>query len=90
MPRLFILLFFCPLLTFSQIIDSQLAKQAEALMSQQAQSEAAELLGAVGGIPAPSGQELQRAEYVAATMQAMGLKDVVVTDINNAVGVIPG
>ena len=90
MHRLFILLFFCPLLTFSQTIDSQLAKQAEALMSDQAQSEAAELLGAVGGIPAPSGQELQRAKYVAATMRAMGLKDVVVTDINNAVGVIPG
>ncbi len=90
MHRLFLLLFCCPLLAVSQTIDSQLAKQAEALMSDQAQSEAAQLLGAVGGIPAPSGQEQQRAEYVAATMQAMGLKDVAVTDINNTVGVIPG
>ena len=90
MHRLFLFLFFSPLLTFSQTIDDQLAKQAEVLMSKQAQSEAAELLCAVGGIPAPSGQEQKRAQYVAATMQAMGLTDVEVTDIHNAVGVIPG
>jgi len=44
----------------------------------------------IGGIEAPSGQEQQRAEQVARQMKAAGLSDVVVTDIWNVVGRIPG
>ena len=44
----------------------------------------------IGGIPAPSGHEEQRAREVARQMQELGLSDVVVTDIWNVVGRIPG
>ena len=52
--------------------------------------DAAQLLCEIGGIQAPSGKEQKRAEAVAAKMKAIGLKQVRVTGIYNAVGVIPG
>lgn len=54
------------------------------------ESETAEFLVAVGGIRSPSGEELERAELVAARMEAIGLSGVRVDGSPNAIGVIPG
>lgn len=50
----------------------------------------AQQLVQIGGIISPSGQELERAEAVAALMLDIGLQDVEVTDSPNAIGRIPG
>lgn len=50
----------------------------------------AEQLVQIGGIISPSGQELERAQAVAALMVEAGLSDVEVTASPNAVGRIPG
>ena len=50
----------------------------------------AELLAQLGSIVSPSGQEHERAEFVATRMRAMGLSGVRVTGSPNAVGEIPG
>jgi acetylornithine deacetylase/succinyl-diaminopimelate desuccinylase-like protein len=47
-------------------------------------------LVAIGGIISPSGQELERAQAVAALMNEIGLQDVEVTASPNAIGRIPG
>ncbi len=52
--------------------------------------QSAELLVQVGGIISPSGEELERARFVAENMREAGLQDVRVTDSPNAVGRIPG
>ncbi len=44
----------------------------------------------IGGIISPSGQELERAQAVAAIMNQIGLQDVQVTASPNAIGRIPG
>ena len=63
----------------------------QARLHVQAQADpAAERLATLGAIPAPSGQERERAEAVRSLMVQIGLQDAHVTDINNAVGVIPG
>lgn len=53
-------------------------------------AEAAALLVEVGGIVSPSGQEQDRAAFVADRMRAIGLQNVRVDSINNAIGVLPG
>lgn len=50
----------------------------------------AQQLVQIGGIISPSGQELERAQAVAAIMADIGLQDVEVTDSPNAIGRIPG
>lgn len=50
----------------------------------------AQQLVQIGGIISPSGQELERAQAVAALMADIGLQDVEVTDSPNAIGRIPG
>lgn len=50
----------------------------------------AEFLAEIGSVISPSGQEHQRAEAVAARMRAIGLQQVRVDDMPNAVGVLPG
>jgi len=50
----------------------------------------AELLAGLGAIVSPSGEEQERAEFVADRMRAMGLSSVRVTGSPNAVGEIPG
>jgi acetylornithine deacetylase/succinyl-diaminopimelate desuccinylase-like protein len=57
---------------------------------ERSRSATAGLLAELGGIVSPSGQEHERAEFVAARMRAMGLSDVRVTDSPNAVGEISG
>lgn len=51
---------------------------------------AAQQLVQIGGIISPSGQELERAQAVAALMEEIGLQDVEVTGSPNAIGRIPG
>jgi len=51
---------------------------------------AAQQLVDIGGIISPSGQELERAQAVAALMEDIGLQDVEVTNSPNAIGRIPG
>lgn len=50
----------------------------------------AQQLVQIGGIISPSGEELERAQAVAAIMKEIGLQDVEVTDSPNAIGRIPG
>jgi len=50
----------------------------------------AQQLVRIGGIISPSGQELERAQAVAAIMEEIGLQDVEVTNSPNAIGRIPG
>lgn len=50
----------------------------------------AQQLVQIGGIISPSGQELERAQAVAAIMKDIGLQNVEVTDSPNAIGRIPG
>ncbi|WP_291786423.1 M20/M25/M40 family metallo-hydrolase [Cecembia sp.] len=52
--------------------------------------QAAEMLEEVGGIISPSGQENERAEKVAQLMKAVGISEVQVDDMPNALGIIPG
>jgi acetylornithine deacetylase/succinyl-diaminopimelate desuccinylase-like protein len=54
------------------------------------QNETARLLVEIGGIISPSGQEHERAEAVAEEMRRIGLEDVHVDDMPNAIGKIPG
>lgn len=53
-------------------------------------SVSAQQLVQIGGIISPSGQELERAQAVAAIMKEIGLQDVEVTNSPNAIGRIPG
>lgn len=67
----------------------------DAVLSGLAEIEATRDLSAaqlveIGGIISPSGQELERAEAVAAIMNEIGLQDVRVTESPNAIGRIPG
>ena len=50
----------------------------------------AQQLVTIGGIISPSGEELERAQAVAALMREVGLQDVEVTASPNAIGRIPG
>jgi acetylornithine deacetylase/succinyl-diaminopimelate desuccinylase-like protein len=50
----------------------------------------AQQLVTIGGIISPSGQELERAQAVAALMREIGLQDVEITASPNAIGRIPG
>ena len=53
-------------------------------------AETASFLERIGGIVSPSGEELERAQAVAARMREIGLDSVRVTQSPNAIGVIPG
>jgi len=53
-------------------------------------AETASFLARIGGIVSPSGEELERAQAVAARMREIGLDSVRVTQSPNAIGVIPG
>lgn len=53
-------------------------------------SLSAQQLVTIGGIISPSGEELERAQAVAALMREVGLQDVEVTASPNAIGRIPG
>lgn len=91
MHRIVILLLIFPFFALAQNpISGKLDKRAQALSSDASTRNAAQLLVEIGGIQAPSGKEQERAEAVAANMKAIGLKQVRVTDIYNAVGIIPG
>ncbi|MFK7864790.1 MAG: M20/M25/M40 family metallo-hydrolase [Pseudohongiellaceae bacterium] len=50
----------------------------------------AQQLVQIGGIISPSGEELERAQAVAAIMEDIGLQDVQITSSPNAIGRIPG
>ncbi len=50
----------------------------------------AQQLVQIGGIISPSGQELDRAQAVAALMEDIGLQNVEITNSPNAIGLIPG
>ena len=58
-------------------IDASLAVSAQQLVQ-------------IGGIISPSGQELERAQAVAALMEDIGLQNVEVTNSPNVIGRIPG
>ena len=55
-----------------------------------AEDQAADRLIAIGGIPAPSGNEIARANAVVDLMREIGLVDVEVTDAPNVIGRIEG
>ena len=54
------------------------------------EARAVETLIALGSIVSPSGQEHDRARWVAERMRSIGLKQVMLDSTPNAVGVIPG
>jgi acetylornithine deacetylase/succinyl-diaminopimelate desuccinylase-like protein len=60
-----------------QFLESQFQRSADMLID-------------IGGVISPSGKELQRAKKVAAYMEAIGLSEVRVDDMPNAIGLIPG
>lgn len=67
------------------------AKVIQGLLSiSESRDLAARQLVQIGGIISPSGEELERAQAVAALMEEVGLQDVEVTDSPNAIGRIPG
>lgn len=53
-------------------------------------TETAAFLATIGGIISPSGAEHERARAVAARMRQIGLRDVVVDEQPNVMGVLPG
>jgi len=57
---------------------------------EQSREQAAELLTEIGRIISPSGQEQDRARAVADVMRTIGMQEVRVDSIYNAIGVIPG
>lgn len=56
----------------------------------QRRDQAAQFLAEIGAIVSPSGEELERANAVAARMREIGLDSVRVTSSPNAIGIIPG
>ncbi|PRY85545.1 M20 family metallopeptidase [Mongoliibacter ruber] len=64
-------------------------KSAVEFLDAQAQ-RAAQMLVEVGGIISPSGKEQERANKVAEYMRGIGLSDVHVDNLPNAIGTIPG
>lgn len=87
------LIFLALLTTQSRSLDNALEDSGvvEALQYvERHQAETAALLAEVGAIRSPSGEELERARYVAARMEAIGLTNVRVDESPNAIGVIPG
>ena len=71
------------------LLDSDVAQEISETVTA-ARADAAELLVAIGGIEAPSGEEHERAGRVAAEMRRVGLSDVRVSESPNAIGRIPG
>lgn len=66
-------------------------KQVNFIKSIEEQSNrAADLLISIGGISSPSGNESERANKVAEMMKEIGLSQVRVDEMPNALGVIPG
>ena len=73
----------------ADVVARPAVRQAE-LMLAAARSGYTAYLAQIGAIISPSGEELERAEAVAAKMREIGLDSVRVTDSPNAIGVIPG
>lgn len=66
-------------------------QQANFIKSIEEQSEkAADMLISIGGIISPSGNEWERANKVAEMMKEIGLSEVKVDEMPNAIGIIPG
>ncbi|MGY6743406.1 MAG: M20 family metallopeptidase [Cecembia sp.] len=66
-------------------------QQANSIKSIEEQSEkAAGMLISIGGIISPSGNEWERANKVAEMMKEIGLSEVKVDEMPNAIGIIPG
>jgi len=70
------------------VARSEVTEALDVLRSSRA--ETAEFLARIGGIVSPSGEELERAQAVAARMRDIGLDSVRVSESPNAIGVIPG
>jgi acetylornithine deacetylase/succinyl-diaminopimelate desuccinylase-like protein len=75
---------------FGQGIDLSLQQEKGLKIIDSQSQQAAEMLVTIGGIISPSGQEKERAEKVAHYMKSIGLTEVKVDDMPNALGVIPG
>lgn len=75
--------------TLAQALEAPEVQRALDYVERHTRSTA-ELLVRIGSIVSPSGQESARAEAVATHMRQIGLRDVAVDSIHNAVGRIPG
>jgi len=74
---------------FAAALDTPMAQAIERSIGT-AESDAVEMLIAIGGIVSPSGEEHERADQVAAIMRKIGLSDVTITESPNVIGRIPG
>ncbi len=72
-----------------QVFDSETAQKGLDFLDNH-QADYAQWLIDIGQIISPSGQEQKRAEAVAGIMRQIGLKEVRVNEMPNAIGVIPG
>lgn len=77
-------------LTLGQGIDLSLHRERGIKMIDSQSQKAAEMLVEIGGIISPSGKEKERAEKVAHFMKIIGISEVKVDSMPNAVGIIPG
>jgi acetylornithine deacetylase/succinyl-diaminopimelate desuccinylase-like protein len=79
-----ILLFLAPLSLFAQKVERGLS------YLDKNEKQYIQWLIDIGQIISPSGQEQERAEAVAAIMREIGLQEVRVNEMPNAIGIIPG
>ena len=81
-----------PAFTQDQVIPSFQNKQIQKSINflDQNRDKYTDWLIKIGQIIAPSGQEHQRAKAVAEIMRDIGLKEVLVDEMPNAIGILPG
>lgn len=74
----------------SQELKLNAAQESGLKFIENQEKRSAQMLVEIGGIISPSGKERERAEKVAQYMKAIGLSQVEVDELPNAIGIIPG
>ncbi len=85
-----IVLIFPYIFSYGQTITPNPSQKAALEFLDSQSLKAAEMLVDIGGIISPSGSEHQRAQKVAEYMREIGLSEVHVDNLPNAIGIIPG
>lgn len=71
------------------LLESPTARKL-AVLAREHQAELLQEVMQIAAIPAPTGEEGERAEHVASRMRLVGLSDVQVDSVGNAIGFLPG